>query len=95
MAKAKNGLLRPTLTHGALHGSRKTLFTIWGGAVSFIVAIALCMFGIGALIKSSLIWLSILKWVGGFYLVWLGIQVWRSPPPITTTVDAEVKAVNS
>ncbi len=52
------------------------------------------MFGIGALIKSSLIWLSILKWVGGIYLVWLGIQVWRSPP-ITTTANYEVNAVNN
>ena len=25
-------------------------------------------------------WLTVLKWAGGAYLVWLGIQVWRSPP---------------
>lgn len=92
LSPGPNGLL--ALTHGALHGSRKTLFTIWGGAVGFIVVVALCMFGIGALIKSSLIWLSILKWVGGIYLVWLGIQVWRSPP-ITTTANYEVNAVNN
>jgi threonine/homoserine/homoserine lactone efflux protein len=91
LSPGPNGLL--ALTHGALHGSRKTLFTIWGGAVGFIIVIALCMFGIGALIKSSLIWLSILKWVGGLYLVWLGIQVWRSPP-ITTEIDLGSKAVN-
>jgi len=92
LSPGPNGLL--ALTHGALHGSRKTLFTIWGGSVGFIVVIALCMFGIGALIKSSLIWLSILKWAGGLYLVWLGIQVWRSPA-ITTTVNSGVNAVNS
>ena len=38
------------------------------------------MFGIGALLKTSLMWLMVMKWVGGAYLVWLGIQVWRSPP---------------
>ena len=38
------------------------------------------MLGIGALLQRSLVWLSIMKWVGGGYLVWLGIQVWRSPP---------------
>ncbi len=38
------------------------------------------MFGIGALLKTSLAWLTVMKWVGGAYLVWLGIQVWRSPP---------------
>lgn len=37
-------------------------------------------FGIGALLNASLVWLSVLKWLGGAYLVWLGIQVWRSPP---------------
>ena len=42
--------------------------------------IALSMFGIGALLKTSLVWLTVMKWVGGAYLVWLGIQVWRSPP---------------
>ena len=25
-------------------------------------------------------WLTVLKWAGGAYLVWLGVQVWRSPP---------------
>jgi threonine/homoserine/homoserine lactone efflux protein len=38
------------------------------------------MFGISALLKTSLMWLTVLKWVGGAYLVWLGVQVWRSPP---------------
>jgi homoserine/homoserine lactone efflux protein len=26
--------------------------------------------------------LTVMKWIGGAYLVWLGIQVWRSPPPV-------------
>jgi homoserine/homoserine lactone efflux protein len=45
-----------------------------------VLVIALSMFGIGALLKTSLLWLTVLKWVGGAYLVWLGVQVWRSPP---------------
>jgi homoserine/homoserine lactone efflux protein len=68
------------LTHGALHGRRKALCTIFGGACGFIAVIALSMFGIGALLQASLVWLTVLKVVGGAYLVWLGIQVWRSPP---------------
>lgn len=73
-----NGLL--ALTHGALHGRRMTLFTIFGGSLGFMMVIALSMFGIGALIQSSVVWLTVLKWLGGAYLVWLGVQVWRSPP---------------
>jgi homoserine/homoserine lactone efflux protein len=78
LSPGPNGLL--ALTHGALHGRRQALYTIFGGALGFVVVIALSMFGIGALLQSSLIWLVVLKWLGGAYLVWLGIQVWRSPP---------------
>ncbi len=78
LSPGPNGLL--ALTHGALHGRRKTLYTVAGGAVGFVTIIALSMFGIGALLQTSLLWLIALKWLGGAYLVWLGIQVWRSPP---------------
>ncbi len=78
LSPGPNGLL--ALTHGALHGQRKALYTIFGGACGFVTVIALSMFGIGALLTASLAWLTIMKWVGGAYLVWLGIQVWRSPP---------------
>jgi threonine/homoserine/homoserine lactone efflux protein len=78
LSPGPNGLL--ALTHGALYGRRMTLCTIVGGCIGFVVVIALSMFGIGALLSASLTWLTVLKWVGGAYLVWLGIQVWRSPP---------------
>ncbi len=60
LSPGPNGLL--ALTHGAMHGRRKTLYTIVGGATGFVIIVGLSMFGIG------------------LYLVWLGIQVWRSPP---------------
>jgi homoserine/homoserine lactone efflux protein len=78
LSPGPNGLL--ALTHGALHGRRKALFTIFGGALGFVLVIALSMFGIGALLQTSVLWLTVMKWVGGAYLVWLGIQVWRAPP---------------
>src|SRR6185295_15100020 len=78
LSPGPNSLL--ALTHGALHGRRMALYTVAGGSIGFVTLIALSMFGIGALLKASLAWLTVLKWVGGLYLVWLGIQVWRSPP---------------
>jgi len=72
-----NSLL--VLTHGALHGHRKTLFTVSGGALGFLALIALSMLGIGALLKASAGALTALKLCGGAYLVWLGIQLWRAP----------------
>lgn len=78
LSPGPNSLL--ALTHGALHGRRKALYTLFGGSLGFVLIIALSMFGIGALLKASVVWLTVLKWVGGAYLVWLGVQVWRSPP---------------
>jgi threonine/homoserine/homoserine lactone efflux protein len=87
LSPGPNSLL--ALTHGALHGWRRTLFTIAGGAVGFVVLIGLSLFGISALLKTSPLWLVALKWVGGAYLVWLGVQVWRSPP-VGVAVGAEI-----
>jgi len=72
-----NGLL--ALTHGALFGAKRTIFTILGGSLGFAIVIALSMFGIGALLAANVGLLVVLKWLGGAYLIWLGVQVWRSP----------------
>ena len=91
LSPGPNGLL--ALTHGALHGRRKAMYTISGGALGFVIVIALSMFGIGALLQTSLAWLTVLKWLGGAYLVWLGIQVWRSPPlSLDATGSSEPRA---
>lgn len=90
LSPGPNGLL--ALTHGALHGRRRTLFTIAGGALGFTVVIALSLFGIGALLQASVAWLTALKWLGGAYLVWLGVQVWRAPP-IAASVHADERWV--
>ena len=68
------------LTHGAIHGTRKTLATITGGSLGFGFIIGLSMFGIGALLATWAGLLVIMKWLGGAYLVWLGIQLIRSDP---------------
>lgn len=72
-----NGLL--ALTHGSLYGAKRTVATILGGSLGFTIVIGLSMFGIGALLAANIALLVVLKWVGGAYLIFLGIQVWRSP----------------
>jgi threonine/homoserine/homoserine lactone efflux protein len=92
LSPGPNGLL--ALTHGAMYGHRKATATIAGGALGFVLLIALSMFGIGALLKASLVWLTVLKLAGGAYLVWLGIQLWRSPP-IADSLSAALGAVSA
>jgi len=73
------------LTHGALHGNRKALWTIMGGVTGLVAVMGLCMFGIGALVRTSALWLTGLKLVGGAYLVWLGIRLWAAPPIVVAS----------
>ena len=77
LSPGPNGLL--ALTHGALYGPRLATCTALGGTTGFAVLIALSLFGVGALIQASAHALAALKWIGGLYLAWLGVQVWRSP----------------
>jgi len=95
LSPGPNGLL--ALTHGAVHGWRKTTLTVMGGVAGFVAVIAMSMFGIGALLQTSVLALTAMKWIGGTYLVWLGSQVWRSPPvgvqPDATMAAASGKAM--
>ena len=89
-----NSLL--ALTHGALYGSTRTLFTITGSVAGFSCLIALAMFGLSALLQTSSSVLEVLKWVGGAYLLWLGVQLWRAPAlHLTPLVGAGVPSAAS
>lgn len=79
LSPGPNGLL--ALTHGALHGPRRAVWTAAGGCTGFVALIGASLFGIGALLQATPAALVALKWGGGAYLVWLGVQVWRAPPP--------------
>lgn len=73
-----NGLL--ALSHGARYGHRRALWTVSGGVLGFVLLMALSMFGLAALLLASVDALILLKWLGGAYLIWLGVQLWRAPP---------------
>jgi homoserine/homoserine lactone efflux protein len=81
-----NGLL--ALTHGALYGHRRALWTVTGGMLGFVLLMALSMFGLAALLKASVYALLVLKWLGAAYLIWLGIQLWRAPPLHLTPLES-------
>ena len=85
-----NALL--VLTHGALHGRRRTLSTISGGVLGFMVVISFCALGLGVLIQTSVSLFTGLKIVGALYLIWLGITLWRSPH---VSLEANVSSVSS
>jgi homoserine/homoserine lactone efflux protein len=74
-----NGLL--SLTHGVRFGLSRTVFTVTGGVTGFLVLVAASLAGLGALLAASELAFTVAKWVGAAYLVYLGIRLWRAPPP--------------
>lgn len=82
-----NGLL--ALTSGARFGLRPAVWTVLGGALGFLLVIAASLAGLGALLAASEAAFTVAKWIGGAYLVYLGVRLWRAPAPVVEAGRAE------
>lgn len=60
-------------------GRRAALGAVRGVLLGDAVAISLSALGLGALLAASATAFTVLKLVGAFYLVYLGIKLWRAP----------------
>lgn len=67
------------MNHGATGQWRAVRAGMLGAALSDILVIASVGAGLGALLHASESLFSALRWAGVAYLVWLAIQLWRSP----------------
>ncbi len=48
-----------------------------GVALGDSVAITLSLIGLGTLLATSALWFTVIKWMGGLYLIYLGIKLLR------------------
>jgi len=62
------------------HGRRAALASVIGVGLGDLVAVTLSLVGLGAIVATSATLFTALKWVGAAYLIYLGIQKWRSRP---------------
>jgi threonine/homoserine/homoserine lactone efflux protein len=63
-------ILGQTVKRGAQSGF-SAMFGIWAGAFIHVIFAA---FGLSAILATSAVAFSVVKWVGAAYLIWLGIQ---------------------
>ncbi|MFL1453400.1 LysE family translocator [Marinobacter sp. GN3S48] len=64
-------ILGQTLRGGRRHGFA-AMFGIWSGAALHVVMAAV---GLSAILATSALAFSVVKWVGAAYLIWLGIKM--------------------
>jgi homoserine/homoserine lactone efflux protein len=68
------------VSYALSHGRRSAFATIAGVLLGDVVAMALALAGVGALLRASAEAFVVMKTVGGLYLLYLGIRMWRLPP---------------
>ncbi len=61
------------------HGRKVATASVAGVALGDFTAMTASMLGLGALLAASATIFTVLKWIGGAYLVFLGIKLWRAP----------------
>ena len=60
---------------------------VLGGALGFLLLIAISLAGFGTLLAASEQVFTLIKWIGAAYLVYLGVRVWRSSAPDFNRAD--------
>ena len=71
------------------HGRRLALATVAGVALGDFTAMTASMLGLGALLATSALLFTGLKWIGAAYLIWLGVQLWRATVGALETRSAQ------
>ena len=80
------------LSNGSKFGFGRASFGIAGAALSDAVLIAAAALGLGAILAASAFWFTVVKSIGVAYLIWLGVQMMRSPGRICRRISASASS---
>ena len=75
------------MTLGMTIGVRKTLWMVWGELIGVGLVAVLSVSGIAALMLKTPEVFEVVKYAGGAYLGYLGIQLWRSKGKMSISID--------
>lgn len=66
------------ISYSMAHGRRANVPLVAAVALGDSTALAVSLLGLGALLATSAFWFTAVKWVGGLYLLFLGIKLLRA-----------------
>ena len=66
------------MSYSISHGRQANVPIVAGVALGDSTALVLSLLGLGALLSASAFWFTVVKIVGGLYLLFLGIKMLRS-----------------
>ncbi|MGB1311607.1 MAG: LysE family translocator [Leucothrix sp.] len=80
------------ISYSLAQGRRANIPLVAAVALGDSTALALSLLGLGGLLAASAFWFTVIKWVGGLYLIYLGFSLLRAgvsslalPTPVAST----------
>jgi len=80
------------ISYSVAHGRKANVPLVAAVALGDSTALVLSLLGLGALLAVSAFWFTVIKLVGGGYLVWLGVKLLRAGVVAATDVPATAPA---
>jgi len=74
------------MSNGGRYGVKKAFWGMLGGSLGNLVLMGLSAVGLGLVVSQNAMLFNAVKWAGAAYLIWLGIQIVRTP---VHTIEAQ------
>lgn len=80
-----------SMTLGITVGVKRALWMMLGELVGVAIVAICAVVGVAAIMLGAPIIFTAFKWLGGLYLGWLGLQMWRSKGKMAIPTEARVE----
>ena len=79
------------MTLGMSLGVRRALHMMWGELLGVGLVSVLSVVGVAAVMLHTPLLFSVFKYLGGGYLLWLGLQMWRSRGKLALSAESDAR----